>query len=141
MTDEAPIRRRFVSTLSALAAVYGAVWAYRLIGFQTDSATDILKMSALIFIGTLIFASIWWRLVRRKWTGLISGALAGFLTAICIIPLPTFLGTLKARLLDGQDILSSLISAAGYSLYTFSLAEFLAIPLSMGVGMWAASSL
>ena len=137
---EQALRKRFVLTLSMAASVYGAVWAYRLIGYQTDSVTDILKFCALIFLSCLFFSYVWWRLIRTKLTGLKSGALAGGLTAISIIPLPTFLGALKSHYVANHDVWISVKSAAAYSLSTFSLAEFVAIPMSVAVGIWAAKT-
>jgi len=135
---ETYLRRRFALTLSGLAAVYGAVWTYRLLGFQSDSVTDILKFSGLIFFGTLFFSYIWWRLIRSKLSGLKSGALAGLLTAICIIPVPTLVGSMKAQLTQGEAFSTAVGRAIHFSISTYSLAEFLVIPLSMAVGMWAA---
>ena len=131
-------QRKFVAVLSGAAAIYGAVWTYRLLGFQSDSFTDILKFSGLIFFSALVFSSLWWTLIRRKWTGWISGALAGFLTAICIIPVPTLVGSIKTQMSLGQDFASAVPLAINYSISTFSLAEFIAIPLSIAVGIWAA---
>ncbi|MEP6342745.1 MAG: hypothetical protein ABJ275_05465 [Maricaulaceae bacterium] len=139
-SSEPLLRKRFVLTLSMTASVYGAIWAYRLIGYQTDSVTDILKFCALIFLSCLFFSYIWWRLIRTKLTGLKSGALAGGLTAISIIPLPTFLGAFKSHYTDNHDFLLSIKSAASYSFSTFSLAEFVAIPMSIAVGIWAAKN-
>ena len=138
--DERLARRRFALTLSACATIYGAVWAYRLIGWQADSVTDILKLSGLVFICTLILSFVCWTLIRRKIKGKISGALAGALTAICIIPMPTFFGGLKNHYAETQDLALAVQAALQYSISTFSLAEFLAIPLSMAVGIWAARS-
>jgi len=131
-------RRKFVITLSCAAAAYGAIWTYRLLGFQSDSFTDILKFSGLIFFSSLAFSSLWWTLIRRRWTGWVSGALAGFLTAICIIPVPTLVGSIKTQMSLGQDFASAVPLAINYSISTFSLLEALAIPLSMTVGIWAA---
>lgn len=133
-------RKRFVFTLSACAAIYSAVWGYRLIGWQSDSASDITKLSALVFLFTLILSFVWWTLIRRKWRGPLSGALAGLLATICIIPLPSFFGALKGHYIETQDLAHSVQTALNYSISTFSLFEFLAIPLSMAVGVWAARS-
>ena len=122
------------------ASIYGAMWAYRLIGYQSDSITDILKFCVLIFLSALFFSFVWWRIVRSKIGGMKSGALAGALTATSIIPLPTFLGALKSHYVENHDLLLSIKSALTYSISTFSLAEFIAIPMSMAVGIWVAQS-
>ncbi len=67
-----------------------------------------------------------------------SGALAGFLTALCIIPLPTFVGGLKGEILANHDLIPSISASLKYSLSTFSLAEALALPLSAGLGFFIA---
>ena len=73
-----------------------------------------------------------------KISGMKSGGLAGALTAICVIPVPTFLGALKSHYVENHDLWVSIKSALAYSISTFSLAEFIAIPMSIAVGMWAA---
>ena len=137
---ERGLRKRFVLTLSMAASVYGAIWAYRLIGYQADSVGDIFKFCVLIFISCLFFSYVWWRLIRTKLRGKISGSLAGGLTAICVIPMPTFLGGLKNTYITTQDFAFSAQEAFKFSISTFSLAEFIAIPMSVAVGMWAAQS-
>ena len=134
------LRKRFVLTLSIAASIYGAIWAYRLIGYQADSVTDILKFCVLIFFSALFFSYLWWRLIRTKISGVKSGGLAGALTAICVIPLPTFFGALKSHYVENHDVWFSVKSAFAYSIDTFSLAEFIAIPMSIAVGIWAARS-
>lgn len=74
----------------------------------------------------------------RKMTGLKAGALAGFLSVIYIIPLPTLIGAFKANFAANPDVILAVQSALQYSISTYSLAEFLAIPLSICVGVWAA---
>ena len=138
-------RARFVITLSVLAAIYGAILTYRLIGFQTDAISDILKFSSLVFILTLCASFIWWTILRLKFRETTLGFLAGGLTAITIMPLPTFIGgfksTFQAESFHAESgIINALISAGTFSLSTLSLAEFLAIPLSIVVGIWASKS-
>lgn len=131
-------RKRFTLTLSSLAAIYGAVLTYRLIGFQADAISDIVKFSCLIFFVTLIISCFWWTLIMRKFSGVIAGAVAAYLSVICIIPIPTLMGAFKANFAVDPDVILAVKLAAKYSLSTFSLAEFLAIPLSICVGIWAA---
>ncbi len=131
-------RRKFVLTLSLLAAVYGALLSFRLLGWQADILSDVIKMSALVFILTLCVSFCLWTLIRPRVWGALGGALAGGLTALTLIPLPTFLGGFKSSFItQGHDFISALSGAASYSLSTFSAAEFLAIPMSMVVGVWA----
>ena len=66
------------------------------------------------------------------------GALSGFLTAICVIPLPTFFGAFKSQIIADPDIFSAAWAGLRYSMATFSLVEALALPLSAVVGYFVA---
>jgi len=54
-----------------------------------------------------------------------------------IIPIPTLAGAFKSKFTANPDYTAALTEAAAYSLSTFSIAEALAIPLSIIVGIWA----
>lgn len=139
--DAGQRRFKFVLILSSLAAIYGAILAYRLLHYQADAVSDILKMSILIFFVTALAAFFWWSLLWRfkdRLGTVLTGALAGFLTALTVIPIPTFLGAFKRDLSAHQDIFSALQAGLEYSLATFSLAEILALPLSALVGIYVA---
>ena len=131
-------RLRFTGTLSIAASLYGAVLAYRLIGFQADAASDVIKFTSLIFVATAIISFFWWTIILNKFSGLKAGALAGLLSVITIIPIPTFLGGFKKALSLNPDIILAAQGAIEYSISTISLAEYLAIPPSIIVGIWAA---
>jgi len=93
----------------------------------------------MIFIVTFILSYFWWTVIVMKLKGFVfSGALAGFLTALCIIPLPTFVGGLKGEILANHDLIPSISASLKYSLSTFSLAEALTLPLSAGLGFFIA---
>jgi len=125
--------------LSVLAAIYGSILAYRLLNFQADVISDVMKITVMIFIVTFILSYFWWTVIVMKLKGFVfSGALAGFLTALCIIPLPTFVGGLKGEILANHDLIPSISASLKYSLSTFSLAEALALPLSAGLGFFIA---
>jgi len=133
------IRRiKFVGALSICASLYGAILAYRLIGFQADAVSDVVKFTALILIATMLISFFWWTVITAKISGIKGGALAGFLSVITIIPLPTFLGGFKTTLTQNHDVILAAQAALQYSVSTLSLAEFLAIPPSIIVGIWAA---
>ena len=138
--DRISRRLRFVITLSSFAAIYGAIWAYRLLGYQADAFSDITKMTGLIFIVTLIMSYFWWTVIVMisKRVSAKGGALAGFLTAICVIPLPTFFGAFKSQIIADPDIFSAVWAGLRYSAATFSLVEALALPLSAMVGYFVA---
>ena len=131
-------RRKFVLTLSLLAAAYGALLSFRLLGWQADILSDVIKMSALVFSLTLLVSFCLWTVIRPRLSGTMGGALAGGLTALILIPLPTLLGGFKSSFItQGHGFAAALKEASAYSLSTFSAAEFVAIPLSMAVGIWA----
>ena len=138
--DKISRRLRFVITLSIFAAIYGAIWAYRLLAYQADAFSDITKMTGLIFIVTLIMSYFWWTVIVMisKRVSAKGGALAGFLTAICVIPLPTFFGAVKGDFVANHDLMSAIGAGITYSISTFSLAEALALPLSTIVGLLSA---
>jgi len=125
--------------LSVLAAIYGSILAYRLLNLEADVISDVMKITVMIFIVTFILSYFWWTVIVMKLKGFVfSGALAGFLTALCIIPLPTFVGGLKGEILANHDLIPSISASLKYSLSTFSLAEALALPLSAGLGFFIA---
>lgn len=133
-------RARFTALMSGGAGIYGTILAYRLLSGQTDIISDVVKLSGLVFIATAIAAFIWWSLITARLRGLFGGALAGLLTVLTVIPLPTFFGALKSHLSLGLELSEAIMIAAQYSISTFSLAEMLAIPPSIAVGIWAAMS-
>ena len=102
--------------------------------------SDIGKMTGLIFIVTLIMSYFWWTVIVMisKSVSAKGGALAGFLTAICVIPLPTFFGAVKCDFVANHDLMSAIGAGITYSISTFSLAEALALPLSTIVGLLSA---
>ena len=122
-------RWRFVIVLSGLAIIYGTILAYRLLYYQADAMSDILKMSALICVVSLIFSYVWWSVVTPRIKGAKGGAVAAVLTAISIIPVPTFAGAFKGEFLVTHNLIPSVQAGLTYSLSTFSAAEALALPL------------
>ena len=142
--DKTDRRAYFVITLSILAAIYGSILAYRLLHYQADVMSDIVKMTGLIFIITLMLSYFWWTVIVLKFKGVFEGAkggaLAGFLTALCIIPIPTFFGAFKGDFVANHDLMSAIGAGITYSISTFSLAEALALPLSAMVGFFVAKS-
>ena len=131
-------RLKFVFALTPLAAIYGALLSFRLLGWQADIVSDVVKMSMMIFILTALVSFVLWSLIRPRVSGILGGVLAGGLTALILIPLPTLLGGFKSNFFtQGHGFAAALSEAAAYSLSTFSAAEFVAIPLSMAVGIWA----
>ena len=94
----------------------------------------------LIFIVTLIMSYFWWTVIVMisKRVSAKGGALAGFVTAICVIPLPRFFRAIKSQIIYVPDIFSAVWAGLRYSAATFSLVEALALPLSAVVGYFVA---
>jgi len=128
MTDNKR-RLRFVIVLTVAATLYGSLLAYRLLPAQADIFSDILKLASIAFFSTAIAAYIWWTIIMRK-----TEILAGSLTAICVIPVPTFLGGFKGSFNTHHNLFSAIEAGLKYSLSTFSTAEFIALPLYAAAG-------
>lgn len=122
-------RLRFVGVLSTLATIYGGILAYRLLNYQDDVVSDILKMCGLIFICAVVLSYFWWTVITPKVLGASGGSLAALMTALCIIPIPTFAGAFKGVYLTHHNVMNAFNSGLKYSLSTFSAAEALALPL------------
>lgn len=127
-------RLRFAAVLTVAATLYASLLAYRLLPAQSDLLSDIFKLSGIAFLGTAGLSYFWWTVIMHKMKGALGGMLAGLLSAICVIPLPTFLGGLKSSLSTNSDIIHGVMGAMRYSLSTLSLAEFIALPLCAAAG-------
>ena len=127
-------RLRFVGILTFSAVLYGALLAYRLLPAQSDLLSDILKLSSIAAIGTALSSYFWWTVVTQKMKSAWGGLVAGTLTAICVIPLPTFLGGFKGSYEADSNIISALNAGLKYSLSTVSTAELIALPLCAAAG-------
>ena len=133
MTDNKR-RLRFVIILTVAATLYGSLLAYRLLPAQADIFSDIFKLASMAFISTAIAAYIWWTIIMRETEKAWGGLLAGSLTAICVIPVPTFLGGFKGSFNTHHNLFSAIEAGLKYSLSTFSTAEFIALPLYAAAG-------
>ena len=136
-------RPQFVGLLSCLAALYGAVLAYRLFHSQADVISDILKFSVLVFCTTALLSYFWWTLIMGanrvvRLSNISKGALAGLLSAVSIIPVPSFLGGLKHSFTLHADMVLAVQAGIDNVVFTFSLAEFLALPMSAVLGAFVA---
>lgn len=127
-------RLRFVAVLTGLGTVYGAILAFRLLGYQTDAASDVLKLTSVIVLALLPLSAFWWTVMTAKIKGPEGGLLAGLLTGICIIPVPTFIGGFKSHYVEHNQFIMAGFEALKYSLSTLSLAEFIALPLCAATG-------
>ena len=127
-------RLRFVAVLTAFGTAYGAILAFRLLGHQADALSDVIKLSLIIFFALIPLSAFWWTVMSSKIKGPESGLLAGLLTGMCIIPVPTFIGGFKSHYVEHHAFLTAAIEALKYSLSTLSLAEFIALPLCAAAG-------
>lgn len=122
--------------MGILSAIYGAILAYRRLGWQADAVSDIIKISILLGLVTTILAFIFWSTATLKHTNSFTGSLAGLLTAVFAIPAPAIGWALKMTLTSGDEFSLAVIiqKALGMNSANFSLGEAMAIPLSIGVG-------
>jgi len=127
-------RQRFVAVLTGLGTLYGALLAFRLLGHQADALSDVIKLSLIIFLSLLPLSAFWWTVMAAKVKGPESGLLAGLLTGICILPVPTFIGGFKSHYVEHHAFMTAGFEALKYSLSTLSLAEFIALPLCAATG-------
>ena len=127
-------RVRFVAVLTGLGTLYGGVLAFRLLGYQADAASDVLKLTAVIFLALLPLSTFWWTVMAAKIKGPERGLFAGLLTGICILPIPTFIGGFKNHYVEHNQFIMAVLEALKYSLSTLSLAEFIALPLCAAAG-------
>jgi len=134
--------------MSVCSALYGGLLAYRMLHWQADSLSDILKISLVICLATACLSYLFWSLIAYKKESGLRGIIAGSLTAVFTLPVPSFASTLKREislLLETQSGLSlsditSIISLSTQAFTSqFSLAEALAIPLSAMVGFFVAT--
>lgn len=131
--------------MAAFAGLYGAILAYRALGWQADGLSDILKSTLVITIATAVLAFIFWSLSSWKTESKMRGMMAGLLTAAFVIPTPAFLWSVKTEVLRNLEaghlwpnIISIITSTFDVLGYSFSAAEFLALPMSAIVGFFIA---
>ena len=94
-------RRAFTALMSLLATAFViGIWRQRF-SWQSDFLADLLKIGLLIAVSTAVISFVMWTLTthRAKET-LFRGALAGALTALIIIPLPTMAWAFKTEFIN-----------------------------------------
>jgi hypothetical protein len=119
-------RMLFTGTLSVLATVFGSYLSVVRISGQIDILSDIVKIGSIIAVGSVLLSFIFWTLMhisRRPPCAPLRGAIAGLLTAFCVVPLPVFGWKLKTELVaafaDGSnDMIGAFFAALPMSLYT-----------------------
>lgn len=112
-------RALFTGLMSVLATVFGSYVSVSRIFSQADVISDILKIGTIIAVGTAVLSFVFWTLChigRRRPQNPLRGAVAGLLTAFCVVPLPVFAWKLKTDLLaaysqDPGAIMTAFIDA------------------------------
>lgn len=127
------------------SALYGGLIAYRSFGFQADVLSDIIKVSVVVGLATGVFAFLFWSFMMRQKETYFRAALAGILTAICVLPVPSFIWALKTQIRTAfnseasmalSELGSTLTLTADNFLWSFSLAEAVTLPMSAAVGLF-----
>lgn len=133
--------------MAAFATIYGAILAYRSLGWQADGISDIFKATIVISLATAILSFCFWSLTTRRGESKMRGIFAGLLTAAFVIPTPAFLWSAKTEILGAikaghflPNILSIITSTLEVLGNSFSAAEFLALPMSGIVGFLIAKN-
>ncbi|MEP3890369.1 MAG: hypothetical protein ABJN69_07860 [Hellea sp.] len=94
-------RAAFTGAATILATLFGAAMAaYQLRG-QSDLVLDVVKIAAVLAIGTACVSYAVWGLIHRKASNYLRGGLAGLLTSLLVIPLPNFVSAFKTEFLKG----------------------------------------
>ncbi|MGJ8560441.1 MAG: hypothetical protein ACSHX3_09415 [Litorimonas sp.] len=89
-------RRLFTGLMTGLSTLFGVGLMAVRYGDQTDSLTDRVKIAGFMAACCLVIAyTVWTWLHHRSRHTPLRGAVAGGLTALCLIPLPFFASTFK----------------------------------------------
>lgn len=148
MAHRDKVSQRFIFTglMSGLATVFGSYLAARRIFGQADVLTDVLKIGVIIAVGTALLSFTFWTVTHVRKDSPLRGALAGLLTALCVIPLPVFAWKIKTDLLaayarDPSHLLSAFIEALPPAIstglltfQTMTKAALIALILSAALG-------
>jgi len=139
-------RRLFVTLMTLFATTFSVAITGPVLGAQADLLTDIVKIALLIAVSTACISFVMWSLTHLNIDSIPRGALAGFLTAVTIIPLPAFLSNLKNHIMHAHQtsgdslfgaVSSAIPQAIDAGLYTFvdiTKASLVAITASMILG-------
>lgn len=140
-------RQLFTGLMTGLSTLFGVGLMAVRYGDQADSLTDRIKIAGFMAAFCLVIAfTTWtWLHAHSRHTPL-RGALAGGLTALCLIPLPFFASTFKDRFFaaykSGEAGLLDAITRAippaietGYLTFVYlTKASLIAIILSAALG-------
>ena len=120
-------RRLFTILMTLFATTFCMAITLQVLGGEADLLADVLKIAVLIAVSTSFISFIFWTVTHLKKDSIPRGAIAGFCTAVTIIPLPAFLANLK----------TGTFSAYQNTTDNFFTALFSAIPTSIDAGLYA----
>ena len=139
-------RQLFTILMTIFSTTFVIAIAGQVFRGEADVFADVLKIAGLVAISTAAISFFMWTLTHLKNDSVVRGALAGCLTAVLIIPLPTFVWSLKTVIFsaykDTTDslfvtIFSAIIPSINRGLYTFidiTKASLIAVIASMILG-------
>lgn len=94
-----PVSQRlaFTALMTVLATLFGAGFGLVDLRHHPDQFTDVIKISALLFVAALGVSFVIWTLTHLRRDSVMRGGLAGCLTGLLIVPIPYFTSSLKAQ--------------------------------------------
>lgn len=139
-------RRTFVILMTMFATPFVIAISRLKFGRQADLITDSLKIGVLVAVSTIAISFCVWTGMQGKKRSILRGGLAGLVSALLIVPIPSAVWTFKAQTLEAVQTGSNLIEAFFPSvpiavtagLYTFvdiTKASLVAISASAVLGM------
>lgn len=140
-------RRIFTGLMTGLSTLFGVGLMAIRYGHQADRLTDIVKIAVFMAVLSLMIAfTLWTWLHHRAHAAPLRGAVAGALTALCLIPLPFFASALKDGVFaayknGGAGLLEAVFRAIPQAIETGALtfiyltkASLIAVILSAALG-------
>lgn len=121
-----PERRIFTTLMTLLATSFAVSIVGPKLGPQVDLLEDTLKIGGLVAVFTALISFTAWTLTHWKGRGVLRGALAGAITALLIVPLPSAAWTFKTSIITAypdigfdRAIFSAILPTISSGLYTF----------------------
>lgn len=121
-------RRTFVVFMTVFAVPFVIVISRLKLGQQADLLSDSLKIGLLVAMSTILISFVTWTITHFRKASIIRGALAGLISSLLIIPIPSAAWRLKSMTLSAyQDtadtlfeaVISAVPHAIASGLYTF----------------------
>ena len=123
-------RLAFTSAMTVMATLFGSLMAIYELHWQSDVVFDVIKITSVLALGTVIASYVFWTLTHVRADSLQRGAAAGGLTGFTIIQLPFFASAFKTAFLTniagGQTglvtaFVSAVLPALKSGLMTFQI--------------------